>query len=300
VEDDMGDRAFRFGVVAGLAQDLEGWTRTAKWVEDAGYDVLLSPDTPNVCGPFVALTAAATVTTRLRVGTFVLAAPLRVTGSIAWDAASLDRVSGGRFELGLGAGRPDAEREAALIGMPWGSARRRVEQVGDAIRGVKSLYADAAESAGPGQFGSAGWLRPEQQPHPPILVAANGPSLLGIAARQADIVAFGVHGAAGEDVLAEKIAIVREQAGDRFDDLELSVNIFAAGDSTVPEWMAGAFGLDMSQATGNRAIAALNGSPDEMADVLLRRRDQFGVSYITVNSLAMEQFAPVVERLAGK
>jgi probable F420-dependent oxidoreductase len=295
----MSDRKFRFGVVAGLAEGLDGWTRTARWVEDAGYDVLLSPDTPNVCAPFVALTAAAAVTTRLRVGTFVLAVPLRVAGSIAWDAASVDRVSGGRFELGVGAGRPDAEREAAIIGMPWGSARQRVAQVADAISGVRSVYADTFAAAGGGPL-AGGFLRPEQRPHPPILVAANGPSLLGIAAREADIVAFGVPGTAGEDVLAEKVALVREQAGDRFDDLELSINVFAAGGSTVPAWMTGAFGLDLSQATGNRAVAVLNGSPAESADVLLRRRDQFGVSYITVNALAMEAFAPVIELLAGK
>jgi probable F420-dependent oxidoreductase len=243
------------------------------------------------------------VTTRLRVGTFVLAVPLRLPGSIAWEAASVDRLSGGRFELGLGAGRPDAAGEAEILGVPWGSARRRVEQVGEAISGTRALFADAfdAEAKAAGRpFAQAGFLRPVQRPHPPIMIAGNGPSLLGLAAREADIVAFGVPGSAGEDVLAEKIGIVREQAGDRFDDLELSINLWAAGDSTVPAWMAGAFGLDVSLATDNKVVAVLNGTPAEMADVLLRRRDQLGVSYITVNGLAMEGFAPVIERLAGR
>ncbi len=298
----MSDRAFRFGVVAALAGDMADWAKTATWVADAGYDILLSPDTPNVGSPFVSLPAAAAVTTRLRLGTFVLAAPMRTPGMVAWETASLDRLSGGRFELGIGAGRPDAEAEAALLGVPWLSPKARVRQVSDTITQVRTLFADsfaAADQAG-GRPAPAGWLRPEQRPAPKVMVAGSGRSLLGVAARQADIVALGVAGGAGETELAEKIAIVREQAGDRFDDLELSVNVFAAGDSTVPPWMAGAFGLDLSQAVDNKLIAALNGSPAEMADVLLRRRDQFGVSYITVNGMAMTAFAPVIELLSGR
>ncbi|HEX5401339.1 MAG TPA: TIGR03621 family F420-dependent LLM class oxidoreductase [Pseudonocardiaceae bacterium] len=297
----MSDRRFRFGVVGGLQDDLAGWTRVAKWAEDAGYDILLSPDTPNVGSPFVSLAAAAAVTTRLRLGTFVLATPTRTPGMIAWESASLDRLSGGRFELGLGAGRPDAAQEAELLGAPWGSGKRRVEQVAETITGVRQVHADAVAraAAAKGGFGAHPFLRPEQ-PDLPVMVAGAGTQLLGVAARQADIIALGVGGSAGEDAVAEKVNLVREQAGDRFDDVELSLNIWAAGESAVPAWMAGAFGLDLSTAVDNRVVAVLNGTPDEIADVLLRRRDELGVSYITVNSLAMEGFAPVIERLAGK
>jgi probable F420-dependent oxidoreductase len=299
----MSDRKFRFGVVAGLNESLEQWTATAKRVEDAGFDVLLSPDTPNVSSPFEALAAAAAVTTRLRLGTFVLATPTRTAGMIAWQTASLDRLSGGRFELGLGAGRPDAAREAELLGAPWAGGKRRVEQVAETITGVRAVFADAieaAEQAGERGFAAHPFLRPEQRPGPPVMVAGAGRLLLGVAARHADIVALGMAGSAGQDTLAEKIDIVREQAGDRFDALELSVNIWAAAGSTVPAWMAGAFGLDLSAATDNKVVAVLNGTPAEIADVLLRRRDQFGVSYITVNGFAMEAFAPVIELLAGR
>jgi alkanesulfonate monooxygenase SsuD/methylene tetrahydromethanopterin reductase-like flavin-dependent oxidoreductase (luciferase family) len=132
-----------------------------------------------------------------------------------------------------------------------------------------------------------------------VLVAGAGRSLLGVAARQADIVAIGLSGA-GEDALAERAALVREQAGDRVADVELSLNIWAAGETTVPPWMAGAFGLDLSTAVDNQVVTVLNGSPDEIADVLVRRREQYGVSYITVNSLAKDGFVPVIERLAGR
>lgn len=299
----MSDRTFRFGAVVGTATNLEQWATTARWVEDAGYDVLVTADTPNISSPFVALTAAAAATTTVRVGTFVLAVPLHTPGSIAWDSASLDRLSGGRFELGLGAGRADAEREAALLGMPWGSPRRRVEQVGEVISGVRRIFADATDAAARSQghgFDGGGYLRPEQRPHPPIMVAGAGPSLLRLAAREADIIALGMAADAGEEQLAERVAVVRAQAGDRFDDIELSLNIWAAGESTVPDWMAGAFGLDLSKAKDNNTVAVLNGSPAEIADVLLRRRDRFGVSYLTINSLAMEAFAPVIELLSGR
>lgn len=297
----MTDRKFRFGLVSGPTETIDEWTKRAGWAQDAGFDVLLTPDTPNVCSPWVALGAAAAATTTLRLGTFVLAVPMRTPGMVAWESASLDRLSGGRFELGIGAGRPDAEQEAALFGMPWLSPRERVRQIDDTISHVRREFAQrfAAEASGE-RFGGAGYLRPEQRPAPPIMVAGNGRGLLGVAARQADIVALGMGGSAGERELGEKVAVVREQAGDRFAELELSVNIWGAGESAIPPALAGAFGLDLSQAKDNNAVAVLNGSPREIADVLLRRRDTFHVSYITVNSMVMTGFAPVIELLSGR
>jgi probable F420-dependent oxidoreductase len=294
----MSDRKFRFGLVVGNAETMEQWTAMATRAEDAGFDVLLTPDTPNVCAPFVSLAAAAAVTTRIHLGTFVLAGPMRTPGLVAWETASLDRLSGGRFELGIGAGRPDAEGEAAILGAPWGSAGERVDQVGDVISQVRQVHADALARAG--RPGPGGYLRPAQRPGPRVLVAGAGRRLLGIAARQADSVAFGLAGDAGEAALAEKVELVRAAAGDRFDDLELSVNIWKAGDSVLPPWLSSAFGLDLASAVDNQNLAVLNGSPTEIADVLTRRRDQFGVSYITVNSLAMDGFTPVIDILAGR
>ncbi|HEX5118898.1 MAG TPA: TIGR03621 family F420-dependent LLM class oxidoreductase [Pseudonocardiaceae bacterium] len=293
----MSDRKFRFGLVAGNADTMDAWAATARRAEDAGFDVLLSPDTPNVCAPFVSLAAAAAVTTRLRLGTFVMAVPMRSPGLVAWETASLDRLSGGRFELGIGAGRPDAEGEAALLGAAWRSPKGRVEQVAETIGEVRRLHAEAL--AQPDRR-AAGYLRPEQRPGPRVLVAGAGRSLLSVAARHADMVAFGLAGDAGEAALAEKVALVRSEAGDRFDDLELSLNIWAAGDSTLPPWLSSSFGLSLDTAVDNQVLAVLNGSPTEIADVLVRRRDQFGVSYITVNSLALDGFAPVIELLAGR
>lgn len=297
----MSDRKFRFGLVDGMSTTLAEWAAEARWAEDAGYDVLLSPDTPNVCAPFQALAAAAAVTTRLRLGTYVLATPTRQPGLIAWEAASLDRLSGGRFELGLGAGRPDAEHDAALLGAPWHGAGRRVRQVGDTITEVKRLFADAIDAAAQGNFAAGNaFLRPQQTPVPPVLVAGAGASLLGMAARQADIIAIARTGGDTIDDMLDRVAHVRKQAGDRFDDIELSVNVWQTGNSTVPPWMAAAFGLDLANATDNKVLGVLNGTPAEAADVLLRRRDEYGLSYITVNSMAGAEFVPILERLKGR
>ena len=123
----MSERKFRFGATAGPVTDADSWAETARRVESAGFDTLLLPDTLYTPAPLVALAAAAAVTTTLRVGTWVLCDSLRNPAMLAWEAATLDRLSDGRFELGLGAGRPDAERDAQVLGVPYGSPGERVQ-----------------------------------------------------------------------------------------------------------------------------------------------------------------------------
>src|ERR1700761_5675740 len=108
---DMTERDFRFGVVAGRAPTGAAWADLARRSEQLGYDVLLVPDTLHTYEPFAALAAAAAVTTTLRVGTYVLSAPNRAPGLTAWAAESLQAISDGRLELGVGGGRPGAERD---------------------------------------------------------------------------------------------------------------------------------------------------------------------------------------------
>src|SRR4051794_3920894 len=105
------------------------WTEVALGLETAGWETLLIPDTLWTPSPFPALAAAAAVTTRLRLRTWVVAAPLRTPGALVREVAALQLLSGGRFELGIGAGRPDAQGEAERLGMPWGSAVERIDQV---------------------------------------------------------------------------------------------------------------------------------------------------------------------------
>ncbi|WP_182872872.1 TIGR03621 family F420-dependent LLM class oxidoreductase [Microbispora sp. H10670] len=271
---------FRFGIVAGLAPDAAAWTATARRAENLGYSTLLVPDTLGTLPPLLAMTAAATATTTLRVGTFVLAAPYRNPRLLAHELAGLDFLSGGRLEVGLGAGRPAAERDAHALGMPYGTAGERVAQVSSVIDEVRTAFAEGGLSV--------------RSQGPPVLVAGAGPRMLALAAEAADIVALAVPAGTPEEGLRGPVGILRETAGARFDDIELSMNLFQVGDAPAP-WLP-----EGSRTIPDGAAAVLRGSPREMADTLLRRRDELGVSYVTVNGFYADAFAPVVQLLAGR
>lgn len=284
----MTDRRFRFGVVAGLARTSAEWTATARRAEELGYATLLVPDTLGTLSPFSALAAAATSTRTLRVGTYVLSAPNRTPGMVAWETASLDLLSGGRFELGLGGGRPNAAADAATLGVDFGTPSDRVQRLVETIRAVKHL----APAAGP---------RPVQQPRPPILVAASGPRVLRFAAQEADIVALGLPPDTPPEQLAATAAKLRAYAGDRFDALEVHLNLVAVAESPdhVPDWVSRMVGGDPRAMAANGGVAFLTGTPAAMIETLRRRRDELAISYIAVNAMFMEQLAPIVEQLAG-
>jgi alkanesulfonate monooxygenase SsuD/methylene tetrahydromethanopterin reductase-like flavin-dependent oxidoreductase (luciferase family) len=258
----MTDHLFRFGAVAGQATGGDSWTRLARRAEDLGYATLLIPDTLGTLSPFSAAAAAAAVTTTLRVGTYVLSVANRTPRAVAWESATLQSLSGGRFELGLGAGRPDAERDAAELGVRFGTPGERVERLAETIDAVKDV---------------------------PILVAAAGTRLLRLAAAKAATIALGLPPHYTEEQVAAKLDELYELAGDRFPGLELAMNLAAAG-AEPPAWLGP---LD------DTATGVLRGTPDEMAQVLRRRRDRLGISYVSVNAQYMDAFAPVVERLAG-
>src|SRR4051812_6396812 len=148
--------AFRFGVVAGRPASGEDWLATARRVETLGYDTLLLPDTIHTPSPFPALAAAAAATSTLRVGPWVLAAPFRAPAVVVRETAALQLLSGGRFELGIGTGRPDAAAEAQLLGEAWGSAADRIARLVDVVAAV----------------------REQASPVPPVVVAGAGPRVL--------------------------------------------------------------------------------------------------------------------------
>ena len=276
----MTDRAFRFGVVAATADTGTAWAATARHAEQLGFDTLLVPDTLHTLAPFPAVVAAATSTTTLRAGTYVLSAPNRSPALVAWETRTAQLLTGGRFELGLGGGRPGAERDAAALGRDFGTPADRLRRVEETIRAV----------------------RQEGNP-PPIMVAASKPRMLRLAAEHADIVALGMPPESGEDDLGRTVAELRAAAGGRFDELELHLNTAVVADSVaaVPDWasrmMGGGDPRAMAAAGG---IAFLLGSPAEIADTLLRRRDTFGVSYLGVSVAFADQFAPVIARLRGR
>ncbi|MEW9527727.1 LLM class flavin-dependent oxidoreductase [Microbispora sp. NPDC049125] len=274
---------FRFGIVAGYAPDAATWTGLARRAEGLGYSTMLVPDTLGTLPPLPALTAAATATTTLRVGTFVLAAPYRNPRQLAWELAGLDFLSGGRLEVGVGAGRVDARQDAEALGVPYGTAGERIAQVESVIGEVRSAF------GGSGRFTGA-----VQRQSPPILIAASGERMLSVAAKEADIVALAVPPSATDEDLRRPIGVLRDGAGARFDQIELSVNLLQVG-AEPPPWVPAGY-----RPPGSGAVALLDGSPREMADLLLRRRDELGVSYVTLAGSYAETFAPVVELLNGR
>jgi probable F420-dependent oxidoreductase len=268
---------FRFAVVAGRASSGAEWTATARRAEELDYDTLLIPDTLNTYAPFPALAAAAAVTTRLRVGTYVLSAPNRPPGLVAYETEGLQQLSDGRFELGIGGGRPGAERDAEALGSTFGSPAERlalVERVIELVRGNE---------------------------HPPrVLVAASRPRMFRLAARLADTIALGLPPAATEEDLGRTVSELRDTAGDRFDELELKTNVagIASSPSALPPWLSRLTGGgDPAAMAESGSLVFLTGSAEQIADLLRHRREKYGVSYIGMNAMFMEEFAPVIKLL---
>jgi alkanesulfonate monooxygenase SsuD/methylene tetrahydromethanopterin reductase-like flavin-dependent oxidoreductase (luciferase family) len=274
----MTNRGFRFGVVAAPSGDGDQWRGMARQVEDLGYSTLLMPDGMQLLSPWPALAIAASATSDLRVGTFVLASPLRQPRLAAWDAHSLSVLTDGRLELGVGTGRPEVAQQAVeLVGMPPTTGAQRLAMAAQTIDDLRELDGDR---------------------HTPVMVAASGPKARAMAAAKADIVTLARGPLAAREEMAGLFAELREMAGDRADRIELAMNLFVVGEE-LPPWIRQFLNVDATTLIEHDSLAMLRGSAREMADELQRRREQFGVSYITVNSAFFQELAPVVELLNG-
>ncbi len=298
----MTDHPFRFGVVAASARSGEEWAEKARRVEALGFATLVIPDNiQHTLAPLPALAVAATATRTLRVGTYVLANDYRNPVMLAKESATLDLLSGGRFELGIGAGRPTAV-DNRMLGIPFDTGGIRLARLAASLAIIKPLLAGQRASA-TGRYYAAVDAEvsplPVQQPRLPILIAGSGPRLLALAAREADIVALGIGLDATEAVATEKIALLREAAGERFAQLEININLMMVGER-MPRWIAAQFGADAGRLARSGAVPVLTGTTDAMCDTLERRRETLGISYIVVSDELMEALAPVVGRLVGR
>jgi probable F420-dependent oxidoreductase len=296
-------RPFRFGVVSAAARSADDWLTRVRRIEALGFDTLVIPDNLQyTLAPLPALAAAAAATSTLRLGTYVLANDLRNPVLLAKDVATLDLLSGGRFELGLGAGRPDAAAENRVLGLPFDSGAVRVARLAESIAVLKALLHGQRPAAGGTYYAAATEAdispRPVQQPHPPILVAGAGRQMLSLAAREADIVALGLPPTATEADALERVGWLRAAAGDCFAQLELSINLMSVGDQ-VPRWIGQQTGLTAKALAERGSIAAVSGTLDQMCQQLVDRRQRLGLSYVLVSDELMEGFAPIVERLRG-
>jgi probable F420-dependent oxidoreductase len=294
---------FRFGVVVHQFTSADDWVARARRVEAFGYSTLVLPDTVGPTpSPMTALAVAAAATRTLRVGPYVLANDFRNPVLLARECATLDVLSGGRFELGLGAGRPHAEADYRKLGLDQESGGIRLQRLAESLSLLGRLLSGERVTAAGRHYTVVDadvFPRPVQQPRPPILVAATGPRLLSLAAREADIIALGGRPDEPEEAVAAKTDAVREAAGSRFDRIELNVNLMAVGEQAHPQALRFA-GLTAEQLMQSGSPFVLMGSTDQMCDRLLARRERLGISYVLVGEFFMEAFAPVVERMSGR
>lgn len=311
----MPGKAFRFGIVASNASSPDEWRDLARQAEDLGYSSLLVPDHMNEqFGVITALTVAAEATSTLRLGTSVLDNDFRHPAVLAKEIATLDVFSRGRLELGLGAGWQVSDYE--LTGLGFDPPGTRFERLRESLSVYRGLFA-------PGPFSFEGkhyqirdydsLPKPVQQPLP-IMVGAGGPRMLRLAARQADIVNYVPRTlpAGGMDfsdtsaeAFATKYSVVSEAASDRLDDLEIGMLVHLVAVSDVASEVAaareqGVARFHVSTEDVSQVPVALVGEVQEAVEELWRRRELYGLTYISVLSRNLASFAPVVNALAGR
>ncbi|BCJ63668.1 LLM class F420-dependent oxidoreductase [Polymorphospora rubra] len=305
----MGMRPLRFGLVwNGTGSPVD----VARRAEEAGYASLLFPDHTGMVAPIPAMAAAAAATHRIRLGTQVVNIAFRPLGALAQELAAVDIVSGGRLDIGLGAGY--AESEVRSLGLPFPSAGARIREVARALDLLPRLFAGETVTEGGSAYGRLDGFRLEPAPPQgaavPLMVGGNGDRLLAVGAERADIVQFSGFsptpdgpdfGNFSDDGVAERIAYLRETAGDRFDDIELSVLVQWAG--VVPDPRARVAAMELPGIGVDQVLtspfALLGTSVDEICARLVDLRDRHGVSYVTVFDRQSYGFDEVVARLAG-
>ncbi len=306
-------RPFRFGVQAAGVASRDEWVARAYRVEALGYDILLLPDHFGVqYAPFPALAVAAEATISLRVGTFVNAVDFHHPAMLAKEAATLDTLSGGRFELGLGAGWLKDEYDAA--GIAFDGPGTRIDRLAEALTIIKGLFGPDPVNFAGAHYRVAhltGSPRPAQDPRLPILIGGGGRRLLTLGAREADIVSINPRARReggldradiASEAVAEKAGWVRDAAGLRWEDLELNITVVGAAVTDTPRGALAPFveRYGLPEATLLASPHLLIGSVDGIIADLQEARDRWGISYITVPERHLQELAPVVARLRGR
>jgi probable F420-dependent oxidoreductase len=308
-------KPFAFGVQMGHVGSAAEWRDTARKVEDLGYATLYMPDhfIDTQLAPMPAMAMALAHTTTLRACALVLANDYKHPAIVAKEVATMDVLSDGRADLGLGAGWMQTDYDA--LGLPYERAGVRVDRLAEALQVVKGCWAD-----GPYSFAGEHYTitdydatpQPAQSPRPRILVGGGAPRVLRLAGREADVVGINPNLRAGaitadaartsraQDT-AQKIEWVKEGAGDRFDEIELQIRYFLCtitdDRESLAETVAPAVGLSPEEVL--TAGVALVGSIEQMVEELQRRREEWGVSNVVIGNDMYEAFAPVVAKLAG-
>jgi probable F420-dependent oxidoreductase len=316
---------FRFAVQATNAAGGREWHDTVRKVEDLGYSTLFLADhylgpgpaqqaarTPRQdLAPIAAMAAAAAVSSTLRIGCRVFCIDYHAPAVLAKEAATLDLLSDGRLEMGIGAGWSEVEYGA--MGIDFEPPARRIAKLAEAVSFLKAHW-QGDELDWSGEFihvhGYAGRPRPMQRPHPPIMIGGGGPRVLALAGREADIVSissvpFVARDADGLDppaVAHRRIGFVRDAAGERFGDLDVESSPYFTQITDDPATALAEFadltGIPADLLSDHPNV--LVGSMESVAETLCSRRDELGVNYVTVQQSQIESFAPLVARLHGR
>ena len=309
-----GRRPFGFGVQGRTTGPRESWLAMVRRVEELGYGSYLALDHfVRGLDPVASLMAAAMTAPTLRVGSLVFDNDFRHPALLAKAAASLDVLSGGRLELGIGAGW--LREEYDQTGIPFDPAGARIERMAEGVRLIKRIFVEEHPISFAGEHYTITGLvcppKPVQQPHPPIIIGGGSKRVLTVAAQEADIV--GITTRARPDgskdttdmtpaATAQKIAWIREAAGERFDDIELNIMVsdvvVTADRIGAAERLAKDYGVTVDDVLESPQV--LIGGTDEMVEQLQERRERYGFSYVVVTEPNMDRLAPVVTRLAGR
>jgi probable F420-dependent oxidoreductase len=303
-------KPFRLAMQMTSAPSGAAWLDLARRFEDEGYDTLSMPDHlgPQFA-PVPALAAIAAVTTRVRLSMFVLANDFRTPAVLAKEITSLDVLSDGRVELGLGAGWSAAEYAAQ--GVPFDKPSVRIDRLAEAITIFRRAFAGERFShTGPHYALTELDVLPRPvQPRIPFVLGGGAKKMLTLAGREGDIVGIAtnnslrtkeVGGSTGlaDDVVAEQIGWVREGAGARFDDIELNIRVLGVAVRPTREEGAEALAPELGDpAMLLRSPFVFVGPVDAIHDQMLRYREELGVSYYTVSQRHADQLTPVVQRL---
>jgi len=305
---------FRFGIQTSRAGSADEWTEKARKIEDLGFSTLFIPDHfGDQYAPLIALATAAGATSTLRLGMLVLDNDFRHPLVLAKELATLDVLSSGRVEAGIGAGWMTTDYE--FSGIPYESPGVRIDKLKETLAILKGLWGETPFSHSGKHYtitNHDGTPKPAQKPHPPLLVGGGGKRVLRLAAREADIV--GVNFVLAEGMVnpkvavtgsavatVEKLAWIKDAAGSRINDIELNMTVFftvvTEDRMAMAERIAGGFGMPAGDVL--ESPHALIGTVDQIVDDLQRRREEYGFSYIAFSGDVYEAMAPVVKRLAG-
>jgi probable F420-dependent oxidoreductase len=319
-------KPFRFGLQSYAASSPDDWRQQARRAEDLGFSTFSVAD--HVIGPGPALSAmnhpvqdvaavpamavAAEATSTIRIGSRVFCIDYRQPVMFAKELATLDWFSGGRLEIGLGAGWLAGEYEA--MGVRFDPAGVRIDRLEETIALIRAHMGDGELDVTGEHVHAVGFEGVPKPPKgvPPIMIGGGSPRVLGIAGREADIVSLNFDNRSGKigpagvgsstaELTARKIEWIREGAGDRFDHIEIEIGAYFTvvtddREATLAQ-MAPMFALEPDQF--GEHPHALVGSVDAICDQLRERRAAYGISYVTFGSRVLDAVAPIVERLAG-